>query len=193
MKIASVLLAGGRSTRMGRDKAWMDLRGRPLWSVQWDKLQMLKPAQSFISCRVDQGFEACGLPLIYDSPNASSPLEALAGCLHAVKKPMLVLAVDLPDMSDAVLRLLCDHHELHQHGAVFQRASYFEPLCALYSFEMLGLLDDAIVNGNFALQGIVRSGIERGFMKALPLPTDLANAFFNTNTPEEWTQAQPQP
>jgi len=57
MSFAAVLLCGGRSTRMGRDKAFLDWDGRPLWQVQLEKLQQLAPQRLLISCREEQKVE----------------------------------------------------------------------------------------------------------------------------------------
>ena len=193
MKLTAVLLAGGRSLRMGRDKAWLNWRGSPLWRSQRDKLISLKPEQFFISCRPEQGFEACGHSLIYDPPDSSSPLEAIANCLQVMNNPILVLAVDLPNMVSAVVAELAEHHEQSGRGAVFAQGAMFEPLCALYPPAMLGLMQEAAAKRRYALQDVVRAGMERGLMDSLPLPAEYQSAFFNANTPEEWTQAQPPP
>ena len=77
MNFSAVLLAGGRSTRMGRDKAWLDWHGVPLWRHQLEKLTALQAERVFISCRRDQGFEDAGCALIYDASDATSPCTAL--------------------------------------------------------------------------------------------------------------------
>jgi molybdopterin-guanine dinucleotide biosynthesis protein A len=45
MALTAVLLAGGESRRLGRDKATIDWGGRPLWELQLEKLRALNPAE----------------------------------------------------------------------------------------------------------------------------------------------------
>jgi molybdopterin-guanine dinucleotide biosynthesis protein A len=51
MNISAVLFAGGESRRMGKDKATVLFRGKPLWQIQLDLLRALQPAEIFVSAR----------------------------------------------------------------------------------------------------------------------------------------------
>src|SRR5438132_3286725 len=53
MNMSAVLLAGGESRRMGKDKATLQFRGRPLWQIQFELLRKLHPSEIFISARTD--------------------------------------------------------------------------------------------------------------------------------------------
>ena len=45
MKISAVLLAGGESRRMGKDKATLFFGGKPLWQIQLELLRKLEPSE----------------------------------------------------------------------------------------------------------------------------------------------------
>ena len=53
MKISAVLLAGGESRRMGKDKATLSFQGKPLWQIQLELLRQLMPQEIFVSARSD--------------------------------------------------------------------------------------------------------------------------------------------
>jgi len=54
MNLTAALMLGGRSTRMGRDKAQLEIGGKPLWWIQWQKLRVLQPARLVMSGRTGQ-------------------------------------------------------------------------------------------------------------------------------------------
>ena len=53
MRISAVLVAGGESRRMGRNKATLHFRNAPLWQFQLDTLRKLKPEQLLVSAQID--------------------------------------------------------------------------------------------------------------------------------------------
>src|SRR6478735_7306580 len=93
---AAALIAGGQSRRMGRDKAWLDWRGEPLWQFQLRKLAELQPDALIISCREAQRLEPPSAVVLHDPPDNQGPLPALARCLEHARLPLLALAVDMP-------------------------------------------------------------------------------------------------
>src|SRR2546428_9892635 len=97
MKFSAVLLAGGQSTRMGRDKAGIVLDGIPLWQRQFEILRELRPHEIFISGPPRK--EWSGLEVVADETPDAGPLAGLVASLRRCRSPLLlVLAVDLPRM-----------------------------------------------------------------------------------------------
>ena len=79
---AAALLAGGRSSRMGVDKALLDWRGVPLWRVQLGKLIQLNPDRLLLSCRAEQNLKNVFAEFVFDPPGNPGPLGAIARCLE---------------------------------------------------------------------------------------------------------------
>ncbi|MEZ0386151.1 MAG: molybdenum cofactor guanylyltransferase, partial [Verrucomicrobium sp.] len=105
LPFAAVLLAGGQSRRMGKDKAWLDWEGQPLWQVQLGKLQTLHPAKLMIACREEQALTPVGgVELVLDPPDNQGPLPAILRCLELARLPLLVLGVDMPQMTADLLQ-----------------------------------------------------------------------------------------
>src|SRR6478672_3356741 len=103
---AAALISGGRSSRMGRDKAFLDWHGGPLWECQFDKLARLTPALLLISCREDQKIASDRAEVLHDPPGNQGPLPALARCLERAQMPLLALAVDMPHVTVSLLQEL---------------------------------------------------------------------------------------
>lgn len=149
MKFAAAMLAGGRSRRMGRDKALIEWQGLPLWQFQLNKLRALNPERLLISCREEQGLHG-DAEFVFDPPGSDDgPLGGITRCLERVKMPLLVLAVDMPWMTTAFLRdeVLCGGFFCGEHG--------FEGLAAVYEPQMLPAMQDALRAGRLGLQRVI--------------------------------------
>src|SRR5436190_7311119 len=77
MNISGVLLAGGESRRMGKDKATVLFRGKPLWEIQLGLLRKLEPAEIFISARTDPSWRPAAVQFVADAPPSRGRSAAL--------------------------------------------------------------------------------------------------------------------
>lgn len=182
MSLAAVLLAGGRSTRMGRDKALLDWHGLPLWQVQMDKLRALKPERLLLSCRREQLLQpGADVEVVHDSEHADDgPLGAITRCLEIVQMPLLVLAVDMPWMTKEFLQ------EKLTLGRFYHGAHGFEALAAVYVPAMLPAMQAALRERRLALQRVIESCVQSGFAQSVELDAATAALFRNANTPDDW-------
>jgi molybdopterin-guanine dinucleotide biosynthesis protein A len=185
MSFAAVLLCGGQSTRMGRDKAFIDWQNRPLWQVQLEKLRQLGPERLLISCREQQhslfAIRHSSFPpeFIFDPPNTDDgPLGAITRCLELVQTPLLVLAVDMPWMTIEFLR----EHILP--GGFFRGPHGFEALCAVYEPAMLPAMQKALSERRLALQRVIEACQPSVHL----LGEEHAPFFRNANTQDELTE-----
>lgn len=103
-----LVLAGGKSTRMGEDKAALDYHGRPQAAHALDLLATAC-AKVFLSCRADQaGLPAyAGHPRIHDAHIGLGPLGGILSALDAhPEAAFLVAACDLPFLDRAAVAAL---------------------------------------------------------------------------------------
>jgi molybdopterin-guanine dinucleotide biosynthesis protein A len=188
-EFSAALLAGGRSRRMGTDKAFLLWQGRPLWERQLEKLRALGPSQLLLSCCAEQPFPI--LPEImpvYDDVAGCGPLGGVAACLGACETSrLLVLGVDLPHLPAEFMHSLLAY-ATNDCGAVVSLADYFEPLAAVYSRAMLPLAEEQLAGGRLAMQDFIRRGVEQGMMCCAELPVK-AEWFANWNSPQDIASA----
>lgn len=168
---AAVLLAGGRSRRMGRDKALLSLAdGRLLWQRQLDVLRELQPAELFISGPAREGFPP-DVSLLADAAPSRGPLSGIAVALAVMRSPLLVvLAVDLPRMTAAFLHtMLAASRE--NCGTVPWRgeSGFYEPLAAVYPARGAGLAAAFLAGQDWSLQSFVRAAVSVNQLGAWPL------------------------
>ncbi len=185
---AAVLLAGGLSRRMGRDKALLPLPdGRLLWQRQLDVLRALEPAELFFSGPAREGFPP-DVPLLPDATPGLGPLSGIAAALAAMRSPLLVvLAVDLPRMTTGFLRGLLaisreDSGVVPMHGT----SGFYEPLAAVYPSSARALATARLAGENRSLQAFVRAAVSAGRLQqwSLDRPADL-QCLTNWNTPAD--------
>lgn len=133
--ILGLVLTGGQSSRMGRDKAALAYHGEAESRRVFGLLSKVC-SQVFISCRADQADEPGrkGLPQIHDVWPGKGPLSGLLAAFDArPDATWLVAACDLPRLDAEVLDTLVAGRDPHKFATAFRGYEDFpEPLCALY-------------------------------------------------------------
>lgn len=184
-KVTAILLTGGSSTRMGRDKAQLDLRGQPLWRHVRAVLQAAGCRQVLVS---GTPTDLCaGEEATADVIPGLGPLAGIASVIGAQgdtlsRDWLLVVPVDLPLLTPEALRWLCvqgfddngAHYEGHAMPALLRNSIVFR--------QMLGTMLRATAPRDRSLRALHAALGSR----AVPLPPALADALTNTNTPAEW-------
>jgi molybdenum cofactor guanylyltransferase len=159
---AAVVLVGGHSRRMGTDKAGLrDRTGQPLLGRQLALLASLRPVELLVSARRAQVLPPLP-PTVrrVDDDGADGPLGGIVAAFEATATPrLLVVAVDLPELDQAVLKRLIACPE----GAVPVVAGHLEPLVAVYPRRWLPEAQRALRDGQRSLQQLLSSAKGSGF------------------------------
>lgn len=180
MRCSAVLLAGGKSTRMGRDKALLEIDGEPLWRRQLATLRALAPEQLLVAGPPRGEGES-----IADAIAGAGPLGGIAAALGHCRAPLLVvLAVDLPQMTTAFLRGLLALAETGK-GVVPRGDRFFEPLAAVYPASATPLAHAHLRRGDYSLQNFVAAAIAQDLVVARGLAAEEAALFTNLNSPAD--------
>ncbi len=177
---SAALLAGGKSTRMGFDKATLQIDGEPLWQRQIKILQAIGAAEILISGPTAGPWQGSNITVLEDVAPELGPMGALAGILEKIStENVLLLAVDMPVMTVHFLRRL-----LAYGGAVTpENGEYYEPLAAVYSKSSLSLLRSFLDRGQLSLQVFLRESVARGTMKVHCVSSGEQAFFANLNEP----------
>lgn len=188
MPFSAVILAAGKSERMGRDKAWLKVNGQPLIRRQIELARAVGAVEVFISGRTDCDYSALGCPVLRDEfPNAG-PLAGIERALQAANSPLvLVLAVDLPRLTTPVLRdllSLCTP----QAGAIPRIKEQIEPLAAFYPRAAHRIAASRLVAGKNAVRDFAQHCVGERLAIIADLPTEAAEAFRNWNSPTDITE-----
>lgn len=182
MSFSAVILAGGKSSRMGRDKAFLELDGKPLLARQIQTVREAGAGEVFISGREDMDYSEPGCRVLADQFSGAGPLAGIHAGLNAATTPLLlVLAVDLVEMDSTFLR------ELTQAGTgVIPRvAGKIEPLAAAYPGKGASLAELMLREGKFAVRDFAGACVQAGLAKFADFPVTTSSRFHNLNSPAD--------
>lgn len=185
MSVSAVLLAGGESRRMGRDKATLVFNGKPLWRRQLGLLSNLQPQELFLSARIDPVWRPADVHFVADTAPSRGPLSGIATTLRGVRtNHLLVLAIDMPLMVENFLVSLCRRSE-PGCGVIPVIGDRTEPLAAIYPKEADSDFTAAVSGPDFSLQSLAQELITAGKLRVLRVSRDEENYFRNFNEPRD--------
>jgi len=187
--MTGVILAGGESRRMGVDKSFLDLGGRPIIEHVVDILTESFPRVFIITNDPDK-YERFGVPMLPDVIPGVGTLGGIHAGLHSLEdRAAFFVASDMPFIRPGVIDYLTD--AFHDTDAVVPcLAGYYEPLLAVYSKECLVHAERAIAEQKRRpvefLEGVrMRKVLED---ELCPIDPGLLS-IFNINTPDDYVRA----
>lgn len=183
--ITAALMAGGKSTRMGRDKCLINVNGIPMWRHQLEILLALSP-EVFVVAGGHPRWLAGNARWIPDAVPNQGPMGGLAAALaYATHENVLVLAVDMPVMTLAFLKKLSRMTD-RRRGVVPQIGERYEPLAAIYPREALPVVkDQLLVKKDNSLQTLLHCLVRSGLMRGFSVSSSDLNLFRNLNFPAD--------
>lgn len=180
--LCGLVLGGGDSSRMGRDKALIVQAGEAWWARQQRVLAAAGAGTIWLSRRPGQPCPAHAM-CIHDMDTDMGPIAGLrAGLSRAPSPHLAVLAADMPLLDPGWFEALLARCE-NACGAVFEHQGFLEPLAAVYPSTAAEACARAIAEGRFSLQGLCRGLAAAGALRILPLPAQLARHARSINTP----------
>ena len=190
MPVTGVVLAGGKSRRMGRDKAFLPFGTGMLIERVIEVLHQVTEDVILIT-NTPELYQRFGLPMFSDViPEAGSLGGIYTGLVSAKAPYSLCLACDMPFVKSEFLRFLCET-ATETDVVIPRNAEDFQPLCAVYSQVCREPIRQKIDAGRLKITGFfdqVRVRVVEGELLTRYDPHDVM--FFNANTPEEYEHAR---
>ncbi len=190
------VLAGGRSTRMGTDKAILQFAGQPLIAHAVDLLAAAGVKPHIVGERPDLTAFA---PVIEDLHPGCGPLGGIEAALASSHTAWnLFVAVDLPLLPPAFLVYMIERTQIT--GAASTIPTWTgrpQPLCAVYRRSLLAKITPAVEAGDYKVMRVIGSAasgiqVDRFSVEAVvaardgwPLNPPLHRWFQNMNTPSD--------
>lgn len=179
--IPAVVFAGGKSSRMGEDKALLPFDQYPsLAQYQYQKLQKLF-GDVYISTKDDKfDFDA---NMIYDTYEINSPLGAIISVLRYTKKPTFILSVDVPLVDSAIIKKLISDYDNRYIATIAQTQNGLEPLCGIYNVSFVPKAVQQFKQNNHKINYILQKE------KIKSIFFEDTNKFLNVNYPKDYQKA----
>jgi molybdopterin-guanine dinucleotide biosynthesis protein A len=183
--LTAVLLAGGESRRMGMDKTTFLFRGKPLWQVQLETLENLRPREILVSARIDPAWRRDDVLFVADVPPSHGPLSGLAASLNRMgTSHLLAFAIDMPWMSNNYLEFLFAQIE-RGCGVLPKIGDRVEPLAAIYPREAAIETGKALASADFSLRSLTADLVALGKLRVVPVRQQEEKFFRNMNEPAD--------
>ena len=180
------ILAGGRSSRMGRDKALLPFGDETLLECMLGKARHLT-ARPFIVGRRDL-YSRYG-EVIEDIIPGCGPLGGIHATLRSTETDLnLVLSVDIPKATPLFLRWMADTASNNDAVVTVPQANgRLQPLCAVYRRSALGAVEGELQAGNFKVTGVFAHLPTRVIAESELAAAGFAlDMFDNVNTPADY-------
>jgi molybdenum cofactor guanylyltransferase len=179
--VSGILLAGGRSSRMGEDKAFLKLRDKYLYEFSLDVLKCF--SDDILISSPDPRYDPANCRRYSDEVTGTGPIGGLYTCLKKIIHPSaMVLPCDLPNIKSLILETLLLNSEGHEITVALNPQGFAEPLVGIYSASLVPLLENLISNGKFKMQNIF-SAADTCYVK---FPDVSPSVFSNINLPGDF-------
>lgn len=191
---SAVILAGGKSTRMGFDKQLLQVQDE---SIVLHLVTLLKTRFSdiMVSSSTPKLYHQAEVRVFRDVHEGIGPLGGIHAALRfARSEAVFVIACDMPYVEIPYIDYMVEEMakaEKHYDACVTERGDHLEVFHSFYCRSALGVLENELAAGRYSVQGFTRK------INALVIPEARAadllpdwRAFTNLNTPEEYAQFQ---
>ena len=179
--VTGVLLAGGRSTRMGCDKVRIEVSGQTVFSRALDLLQQLFSRVIIAGNRPDLALP--GIPAIPDIYPGSALGGLYTGLKSAETDWIFVTPCDMPYPDNHIVDLLFRLHE-GADAVVPQTPGGYEPVFAFYHKRCLPVFEDALKRGRKSIFALYPQ-LNVRVLEWWKMPADWEKSMLNINTPED--------
>jgi molybdopterin-guanine dinucleotide biosynthesis protein A len=185
-----VILAGGKSSRMGTPKELLPIAEEPLIQRTWKLLNKTAEDCLVISNHPDRlNIIPEGVPIYPDDITNQGPLGGIATAMRvATQDVLLVVACDMPAISEQLLQLLCDKSTALKQGADIILPLWkgkAHPLCALYHRRLYPLILELLAQGKRRMFDVID---QANVIEWDATPYFTYDPFYNLNTISDYEQ-----
>lgn len=187
-KISIAILAGGRSRRMGTDKAMLSADGKPMLERMAQAAQETRRPVMVVGRPRPDSWPLSGITFMTDPTPDLGPIGGLQAALRHARGPVMLLACDMPRLTSTAINWLLRTAEERtlEHGLIVRNGDQLEPLFSVYMPSLDALIEERIAQQKLSLVGLFAA---KRFAY-IDAPADTRPVLVNVNTMDEWASLQ---
>jgi molybdopterin-guanine dinucleotide biosynthesis protein A len=183
LKITGIVLAGGKSSRMGYDKGLAKVGERKMIELVIQSLK--KVCDEIIIISNTNAYNYLDIPVYVDLIKDCGPIGGIfTGLFHSQSDRNLIVACDMPFVSDKLLNTIIDNCE-NTKIVIPSINGQLEPLCGYYHKDIILKLKSFIDLNEYSVHKIIKHFA----YKAIPFDSN-SILLTNVNTPDELNKIQ---
>jgi molybdenum cofactor guanylyltransferase len=180
--ISGAIMAGGKSSRLGVNKAFLKLHDRPVIELVLEQMSALVSPVRLIANSPSE-FAHLNIPAVPDIRPGCGPLSGIHAALSLSQTEyVLVVSCDLPLLTPQILRALLKSYP--GYDITLYKHALFEPLCAVYRRTCLPALEELMDHQEYRIIDLFPT------LSVNVIRTDHKEVFQSINTPEDYAQVQ---
>ena len=183
MKVSGIVIAGGKSLRMGTDKSSLVFQNQSFLNRA---VSLLQNFTDDIIVSTNDKIKAINYKTIPDSIHNTGPISGLYTCLPYIKYEIaLVIPVDMPMLTTEVISYLLEQADFSKKINIFRANDRLQMLTGLYHKDLLPVLKQQIETGDYKLRNLLNKTLNHTIDAG-----DFSSQFVNINTPESLQKLQ---
>ncbi len=183
--MVAMILAGGKSSRMGQNKAFLEFEGKTFVEYLVERIRpMVNEVVLVVDDRQKFLIRQEGVKIVEDRIKGGGPLVGLWTGLSQIQSgSSFVLSCDMPLVQTQQLETLSRHVSAKEEVVCFADGdNRLEPFPAIYNTTSLGKIYFLLKIGRFSMKDFFKVAV----VKKIPLPLEASTDFFNVNTNEDY-------
>ncbi len=189
MSVTGIILAGGKSSRMGTEKGLQELCGKPLITYAIRVLSGF--CSEIIISSSSDAYQSFSFEVVADEFPGIGPMGGIYSALkHSKTEKNLVLSCDLPFVSEELMSFILENSAGYQVAVPWLGNQHYEPLCGFYNISLLDRIESYIQNGNYKLPDLFEEISINRLIISSSLEFYKEHLFLNVNSKSDLATAE---
>ncbi len=182
--LTGVVLAGGKSTRMGKNKSFLSYRGKNLIDVPIETLTGIF-SDVVLSVNNPEDYSGYSLPKVVDQYSEIGPMGGITSVLKSGRQRIFCVACDMPFLNQALIEYLCSFIDYDAVIPIWE--GHAEVMHSVYSDSLVPAFENAISSHRYKITDALKASNVRYIYADEIRPLDPSgDSFRNVNTPMDY-------